>query len=155
MSYDNFIGNEQPDSVPSRLRIFNEALLKAQVNKALGIELTADHGLERRANGRGSDAFYIGAVVARYTLDAKVALNARVEYFNDRNGILTSVPAGADGFRTGGASIGVDVFPQPRFLWRTELRGFTARDHVFPDRSASNPFSTTDGFIVTSLALTI
>jgi hypothetical protein len=49
----------------------------------------------------------------------------------------------------------VDVIPQPRFLWRTELRGFTARDHVFPNRSVTNPFSKTDGFIVTSLALTL
>jgi hypothetical protein len=155
LSYDNFIGNEQPDSVRSRLRIFNEALLKAQLTGALGIELTADYGLQRRASGDGNDAFYIGAVVGRYALSPKVALNGRVEYFSDRNSILTVVPAGADGFRTGGASIGLDVIPQPRFLWRTELRGFTARDHVFPNRSSSDPFSKTDGFVVTSLALTI
>jgi len=43
----------------------------------------------------------------------------------------------------------------PRLLWRTELRGFSARDRVFPDRSASNPFSQSDGFVFTSLALTI
>jgi len=155
VSYDDFIGNEQPDSVPSRLRIFNEVLLKAQVSRTFGIELTADYGLQHRATGSGNDAFYIGAVVARYALDSKVALNGRVEYFGDRNGILTSVPPGASGFRTGGASVGVDVLPQPRLLWRTELRGFTARDQVFPDRSSSTPFSRSDGFVVTSLALTI
>ena len=155
VSYDNFFGNEQPDSVRSRLRIFNEALLKAQVTSAFGIQLTADYGLQRRASGDGNDAFYIGAVVGRYALSSKVALNGRVEYFSDRNGILTSVPEGADGFRTGGASIGVDVLPQSRLLWRTELRGFTARDHVFPNRSTTNPFSKNDGFIVTSLALTL
>jgi hypothetical protein len=155
VSYDNFVGNEQPDSVRSRLRIFNEALLKAQVTSAFGVELTADYGLQRRATGDGNDAFYIGAVVGRYALSPKVALNGRVEYFSDRNGILTIVPAGADGFRTGGASIGVDVIPQSRLLWRTELRGFTARDHVFPNRSSSDPFSKNDGFVVTSLALTI
>lgn len=155
VSYDDFLGNEQPDSVRSRLRIFNEALLKAQVTSAFGLELTADYGVQRRASGDGNDAFYIGAVVARCALNPKVALNGRVEYFSDRNGILTSVPAGADGFRSGGASIGVDVVPQSRLLWRTELRGFTARDHVFPNRSASNPFSKNDGFAATSLALTI
>jgi len=155
VSYDNFIGNEQPDSVPSRLRIFNEALLKAQVSNAFGIELTADYGLQRRASGIGNDAFYIGAVVARYALNPKMALNGRVEYFGDRNGVLTSVPPGANGFRTGGASVGMDVIPQPRLLWRTELRGFMARDQVFPDRSRSALFSKNDGFVVTSLALTI
>jgi hypothetical protein len=155
VSYDNFFGNEQPDSVRSRLRIFNEALLKAQVTSAFGVELTADYGLQRRASGDGNDAFYIGAVVGRYALTPKVALNGRVEYFSDRDGILTIVPAGADGFRTGGASIGVDVIPQSRLLWRTELRGFRARDHVFPNHSSSDPFSKNDGFVVTSLALTI
>jgi Putative beta-barrel porin-2, OmpL-like. bbp2 len=155
VSYDNFFGNEQPDSVRSRLRIFNEALVKAQITGAFGVELTADYGMQRRASGDGNDAFYIGAVVARYALNPKVALNGRAEYFSDRHGVLTSVPAGADGFRTGGASVGVDVIPQPRLLWRTELRGFSARDHVFPNRSASDPFSRHDGFVVTSLALTI
>ena len=155
VSYDDFFGNEQPDSVPSRLRIFSEALFKAQVSSAFGIELTADYGLQHRATGDGDDAFYIGAVVARYALNPKVALNGRVEYFSDRNGILTSAPAGADGFRSGGASIGVDVIPQPRLLWRSELRGFTARDRVFPSHSGSDLFSKNDGFVVTSLALTI
>lgn len=155
VSYDNFFGNEQPDTVRSRLRILNEALLKAQVTAAFGVQLTADYGLQRRAIGSGNDAFYIGAVVARFALNPKVALNGRVEYFSDRNSVLTTVPVGAKGFQTGGASLGVDVTPQSRVLWRTELRGFTARDHVFPDRSSSDPFSKNDGFVVTSLALTI
>ena len=155
VSYDNFIGNEQPDSLPSRLRIFNEVLLKAQVTRALGLELTADVGLERHASGNGGDPFYIGAAVARCALNPKMMLNGRVEYFSDRNGILTSVPAGANGFQSGGASFGIDIIPQPRFLWRTELRGFNARSRVFPDRAATDPFSKNDGFLVTSLALTI
>jgi len=155
VSYDNFFGNEQPDTARSRLRIFNEALLKAQVTSAFGIELTADYGLQRRAVGDGNDQFYIGAIIGRYTLNPKVSLNGRVEYFSDRGSVLTTVPAGADGFRSGGASIGVDVAPQSRLLWRTELRGFNARDHVFPNRSTTDPFSKNDGFVVTSLALTI
>ena len=155
VSYDNFFGNEQPDTARSRLRILNEALLKAQVTDAFGVELTADYGLQRRAIGAGNDAFYIGAVVGRYALNPKVALNGRVEYFSDRNSVLTTVPVGANGFQSGGASLGVDVTPQSRLLWRTELRGFTARDHVFPDRSSSDAFSKNDGFVVTSLALTI
>ncbi len=155
ISYDNFFGNEQPDSLRARLRIFNEALLKAQVTSAFGIQLTADYGLQRNVNDDGNDAFYIGAIVGRYTLSPKVSINGRVEYFTDRNGVLTTVPPGAGGFRSGGASLGVDVIPQSRLLWRTELRAFNARDHVFPDRSATDPFSKNDGFIVTSLALTI
>ena len=93
--------------------------------------------------------------MGRYALNPKVSLNGRVEYFSDRGSVLTTVPSGADGFRSGGASIGVDVAPQSRLLWRTELRGFNARDHVFPNRSTTDPFSKNDGFVVTSLALTI
>lgn len=56
-------------------------------------------------------------------------------------------------FRGNGASIGVDVQPYTRVLFRTELRGFQNRDAVFPDGKHPDP-RTADGFVVTSLALT-
>ena len=56
-------------------------------------------------------------------------------------------------FRGNGASIGLDVSPFSRVLFRTELRGFQNRDAVFPDGANANPRKT-DAFAVTSLALT-
>jgi hypothetical protein len=48
----------------------------------------------------------------------------------------------------------VDVSPVSRLLWRTEVRGLRADRPVFPLHHAGN-YSRNDGFVVTSLALTI
>ena len=154
-SYDNFIGNEQLDSLPSRLRIFNEVIAKMQVTDALGLAATYDYGVQKRASGTGQDTWHGAALLGRYQLSPTVALNGRVEYFGDPGQVLIAVPTGATSFRSAGASVGVDVSPQPRLMWRTELRSFAARNPIFPNPNSSlNALSKSDGFVVTSVGMT-
>lgn len=154
LSYDNFVGNEQPASTPSRLRVFNEAIAKVQLTDAFGVAATYDYGVQKRAStSAGHDTWHGGVLQGRYQATPTVALNGRVEYFGDPGQVLVTVPSNATSFRTAGASIGVDLSPQPRVLWRTELRGFSARTPVFPDPTAGT-LSKSDSFAVTSLALT-
>lgn len=154
LSYDNLVGNEQPDSLPSRLRIFNEVIAKFQVTDAFGVAATYDYGVQRRASGAaGDDTWHGVALTAKRQLSSAVALNARLEYFGDPGQVLVAVPPNATSFRSAGASIGIDVAPQPRVLWRTELRGFSSRTPVFPAPSVGN-LSKNDAFAVTSIALT-
>jgi hypothetical protein len=47
----------------------------------------------------------------------------------------------------------VDVRPEARVLWRTELRGWRTQDAIFPDGTATGA-RRTGGFAVSSLALT-
>jgi len=155
LTYDNFIGNEQPDSVASRLRVFNEVIAKVQLNSRLGLVASGDYGVQRRTGNQGSDTWHGAALIARFQATSIVALNGRLEYFGDPGQVLITVPAGAGGFRSGGVSVGVDVTPNPRFLWRTELRGFGARDPVFPGRFATSALAKRDAFIVTSFGLTL
>ena len=52
-----------------------------------------------------------------------------------------------------GASLGVDVQPVPgsaRVLWRTELRGYSGKDPIFPDHGATNGLGKQSRFAVTS-----
>jgi hypothetical protein len=49
------------------------------------------------------------------------------------------------------ASIGVDVVPQSRMLWRSEIRGFFADQLIFPN-DGKGPRKN-DGFVITSLSL--
>jgi len=58
----------------------------------------------------------------------------------------------SDPFQTNGASLGIDVTPVPRLLWRTELRGFRSNAAVWPLHEVGD-FGTNDLFAVTSLAL--
>ena len=59
-----------------------------------------------------------------------------------------------NGFHVDGASVNLDVTLPGNALWRIELRGFQARDPIFPEHGAGT-YSKRDGFIVSSLALTL
>ncbi|MDQ2889615.1 MAG: porin [Gemmatimonadota bacterium] len=155
LSYDNLVGNEQPDSLPSRLRIFNELIAKVQVSDALGLAATYDYGVQKRGSGAGDDSWHGAALIGRYQVTPTVAVNGRVEYFGDPGQVLITVPAAAASFRSAGASIGIDVSPQARLMWRTELRGFSGPDPMFPDPTTSpSSLSRRDGFVVTSVGMT-
>ena len=153
LSYDNLVGNEQPDSLPSRLRVFNEAMAKVQVSDGFELAGACDIGVQARP-GSGRDLWHGYSLLGHYRVARYATLNGRVEYFGDPHQVLVQVPRSGTSFRTAGASIGIDVAPQPRILWRTEMRGFAARSAVFPDPVSSN-LSRRDTFAVTSLALTL
>ena len=134
---------------------FNELIAKVQVSSRLGLVASGDYGIQRRINNQGDDTWHGAALMGRFQATPTVALNGRLEYFGDPGQVLITVPAGVGGFRSGGASVGVDVTPEPRFLWRTELRGFGARDPVFPGHLRMIGPSKRDCFIVTSIGLTL
>ena len=90
-------------------------------------------------------------VIVGKALLPKLAVIGRVEGHSDQDRVLISTGA-PDGCRTIGGSVGVDVQPEEYLKWRTELRGFTSSDAVWP--SGGIPTSSeTGGFIVTSLSL--
>jgi hypothetical protein len=150
VGYDNFIGNEAPDTVPSRLRVFNEVLAAVTAGR-LQAWITMDYGLQRRAPASGTSSWYGGAVIVRYAAGAAVALSARLEGYADPDGVIvaTGTPSG---FRASGASLGVDVTPAPGTQWRTELRAFAAPHAIFP--VGGGGVTADGGFVVSSLALT-
>jgi hypothetical protein len=149
LGYSNFIGNEAPDTVPSRLRVFNElfALVTAdQVN----LWLTVDYGTQRRAPASGNSTWYGGAAIGRVKVSPTVAVSGRLERYVDPDGVII-VTGTANAFRVSGGSVGVDIAPAPGILWRMELRDFSARDPVFPTHASG--LTKRDGFVVSSLAL--
>ncbi len=152
LSYYNFFGNEQPDTVRSRLRVFNG--IGAKVTVGLWQFLAqADYGWQRRADGTGGATWYGGTLIARYQLTPSLALVGRVERYDDGEQTIV-VTENGQAFRVSGASLAVDVAPMPHVLWRLGGRGFMARNPVFPSRAADGSFARRDGFIFTSLAVT-
>jgi hypothetical protein len=57
------------------------------------------------------------------------------------------------GFRGNGASLGLDVTPFPRIMWRTEARGFFTDDRIFPEADDAAALSDRSVFVVTSLSM--
>jgi hypothetical protein len=146
LGYDNFIGNEQPDSLPATTRVFNELFAAVRVGERAELRLTANLGVE------GGATWYSLTAIGRQNITEAVAVSARVERFADPDQVVV-VSRGAEGFATWGASIGVDVVVARRALWRSEARGFAGDSDLFPD--GAGPLQRNGAVLVTSLALTL
>lgn len=139
LSYSNFVGREASAATGEQdVRIFNDVSARIAPSSRVLIIPTFDVGTQ------GGDRWYAASLVGRYAVTPAVAVNGRVERYDDRHGVI------APGLRASGASAGVDVSRGPA-LWRTEVRGFFgARDAIFPGRDGPRK---SDVAAVTSLAL--
>lgn len=151
VGYDDFIGNVAPDTARSRLRFFNEVYASATAGRAR-VWLSLDYGMETRRPAGGTSTWYGGAAIARFGVSRCVAVVARLEQYADPDGVVVTSQT-PFAFRVAGGSLGVDVGPVDGAVWRTEVRGFTARDRIFP-LHGNAAFGNRDAFVVSSLALT-
>ncbi len=157
LSYYNFVGDEAPDSVQtadgSRLRVFQGIGAKLAPTRRLSFLLELDGGRQRRGHlaGDGWSSWYGYAATARYAVTPSVAVSGRSERFDDPDQVLVATGVNS-GFRANGLSLGIDVTPDAKLFWRTEVRGYGATDRVFTKRTG---IAKGDGFVVTSLSLTI
>jgi hypothetical protein len=151
LGWGTFIGNQQPDSVPARPRLFNQVTAR-WLPAGWDLSATLDLGRQRRPTA-GSDHWTGSALVVRRAVSGTTAVVARVEHLFDRGQVLV-VTGTRDGFRTTGASLGLDKTLDQRVLWRTEARAFRSGDAVWPQggRAAADRRS---ALLVTSLALTL
>jgi len=148
LSAYNLVGSETPDSAARRLRFFQGASLKFVPRDGVTLQGTFDFGAQDL--GERTARWFGTAVVARVQATSQVALVGRLEHYDDRDQVIivTGVP---DAFRATGGSLGVDVVPAPRMLWRTELRSLSGSNAIFPGRDANR---TSNVLVVSSLALT-
>ncbi|MBC7788345.1 MAG: porin [Anaerolineae bacterium] len=160
-SYYNFFNNEtiittddlEEEFRDDRLRIFNGIGAKVTVGRTTLLG-QFDLGSQDRGEGfDGNSSWYGFTAVARFQVTPTVAVSGRVERFDDEDQVLIGTGV-SRGFRANGASVGLDVVPHPGFLWRTELRGFSGDERVFPDRDSSQGLAKGSGFVVSSFALT-
>lgn len=153
LAWYGYAGNEPG----AQRRVFNGVGITSRVAERLDLLAQFDIGAQQRSDRitavRTNHAWYGTTLVGRLWLRPTVAVSARLERFADRDGVLAATVTGVP-FRTNGASVGVDIRPEPAVLWRTEVRGFAADDSVFPSRRDASGYSRRNGVFVTSLALT-
>lgn len=123
LSYSNFLGREASAATGDQdLRFFNDFSARIAASPRVLIIPTFDVGTQ------DGDGWYAASLVGRYAISPTVALNGRVERYDDPDGVI------APGLQVNGASLGIDVVRGPA-LWRTELRGlWGADDAIFPSR---------------------
>lgn len=145
LGYAGFVGNELPDSVPSRMRVFNQVLGKWSLPGGAYVQGQVDLGHQG-----GSD--WWGWVVSAHVPAApRVAVAARFEGYRDPEQVIlaTGTP---NGFKGLGASLGLDVSAPGGLLWRTEGRVLHTTADLFPKDGVANS-SRSNVLLVSSLAL--
>ena len=147
LSYANLVGRE-PHAVRGEhgVRVFHDAIARLQPSAATLLVATADFGTQE------GDDWYAASLAGRHWLAPGLGINARIERFADRAGVISTT--GIDtvpGLVANGASLGVDVARGPA-VWRTELRTlFGADGAVFPGRGDGGAAAWTVA-LVTSLS---
>ncbi len=153
LAWYGYAGNEPG----AQRRLFNGVGLTSRVADRLDVLAQFDLGAQQRQDSvtttRTNHVWYGATLVGRLWVRPTVALSARVERFADPEGVLAATSTGVP-FRTNGASVGIDIRPEPAVLWRTELRGFAADRAVFPSSRDASGYARRNGLFVTSLALT-
>jgi hypothetical protein len=155
LSYDNFLGNAAPDTAVPRVRFFNDVIVQFNPNARWQLAASFDLGLQSRTASANGTATWNGAsLIAKYHATQTLAFVGRIERYADPSSAI--IQTGLDGrwFTANGGSFGIDVTPVHRLMWRSELRGLFGDKAVFPLHHAGD-YSRNDGFVVTSLALTI
>lgn len=150
--YNNFIGNEQSDSLAARPRFFNDVVLKFSLSKSLQLAGMIDYGLEEKGSASGYAAWYAAMLVGRLQVSKTFALTGRLEHYADKHQILvkTGTPHGLQVY---GGSLTADVAVAPNLLWRFEGRLLANRDRIYPTADAAR-FSKADGLLVAACVLT-
>lgn len=149
VNYSTFVGNDKPDS-SSQMRFYNNFYGIFHPVENLSVTLGFDYGVEQKPNEEsGSNNVYSPVAILKYQVTDKLAVAARGEFYNDKNGII--IPTGTpDGFQTQGYSVNLDYSPFRNVLWRIEVRTLKSKDDIFnKDGEGRN----TDTFATTSLSV--
>jgi hypothetical protein len=147
LSYYNFFNGE----VGGRLRVFNGAGVKLTPDARTTIVGQFDVGsLDAPSSGGESSSWYGFSLIGRRFLNDRVAIAGRVERFDDADQVNIATGL-AEPFQGNGASIGLDVMPNAKFLWRTEFRGFSNKEPVFPESGGGA--SSQNTLLVTSFGI--
>ena len=153
VSWYGYAGNEPG----AQRRLFNGVGVLSRLSDRAELLAQVDVGWQQHRDrltaAAQSSGWYGATLITRYWVRPSLAVVARAERFTDGNQIVVRT-GGPLPFRANSASLGIDVRPEPRVLWRTEARGYAADAPVFPTGGRLPSPSRQSGVVVTSLTLT-
>jgi hypothetical protein len=130
LNYSNYLGTEGVDSVRLR-RFYHNFYGIFQLTAHLGLTAGFDYGTQQKEKGDSDKNEVISPVaIARYSINSQWAVAGRIEYYEDKNGVLiaTGTP---NGFKTTGYSLNLDYAPIPNALVRLEGKMYSSKDRIF------------------------
>lgn len=130
LNSSSFIGNDKAKN-EKKMRYFHDLYGNFQLTEEFSTVLGFDIGAEQKMKGSNSyNLWYSANILMKYQLATSWALAGRLEYYNDRNGVIINTGT-ENGFQTFGYSLNVDYTVLKNVVFRTEARGFTSKDAVF------------------------
>ena len=116
-------------------RFFHNLYGTWQVSDRLSLAGSFDIGFQQiSTSDKNMNPWYTPIVYGKYYITPKVALSGRVEYYNDKYGII--IPTGtANNFQASGFSLGIDYSPFDLVMLRLEGRTLHTTDAVFVNQS--------------------
>ncbi|AZA53676.1 porin [Chryseobacterium sp. G0201] len=148
LNSSSFVGNDKSKE-EKKMRYFHDLHGIFQVTKQFSTILGFDIGAEQKLKGSEQyNIWYTPNMLMKYQFNDKWALAGRLEYYNDKNGVIISTKT-QNGFQTYGYSLNVDYSILKNVVFRTEARGFTSKDAIFVK---NDELKQGNFFITTSLA---
>lgn len=147
--YNNFFGDEEVVSDRPRFRAYHNFILKWLHDEKWQYLAAFDVAHQSQQTNDGVDGWFATTLTIRRILTPEKSMAFRIEYYGDHHqaNVVTATP---NGFQVASASINFDQKIDHNVLWRTELRGFSSKDEIYP--AGTNSKNELDGFLVTSLS---
>lgn len=140
LNSSSFIGNDKPDASKQN-RYFNDLYGNIQLNKSTLLTIGFDIGAEQMEKGSSNyNTWYSPNAILSYQLIDKLSLTGRVEYFQDKNGVIIQ-----PNFKTWGFSGNVDYSMASNVLFRLETRLLNSNDKIF----TRNTYPVNQNFAIT------
>lgn len=126
LNSSSYIGDEGSDS----LRFFHDLYVQVAVNDKMNILVNWDYGMQKQPLISKNYHWWNTGIQANYAIAPKVKMNARLEYFNDEDGVVFG-RYGEVGTNILGYSAGFDVDLYKGLIWRTEVRNLNSSEKIF------------------------
>jgi hypothetical protein len=125
-TYNNIIGNEQPNTLPGKARILNNLIVGftgpcGKMEALLGI----DFGYQEKSklSDPEAGAYTYGAMLSlKYKFNSKFSTQLRGEFYQDLDGVYSDIVANNIGVKGNGVTVGCEFNPVEQGYVRLEAR---------------------------------
>lgn len=149
LNYSNYLGTEGVDSVRVK-RLYHNIYGIFQISEKLGLIAGLDYGTQEQAKESDNNNEILSPVmIAQYKFSSKIAMAGRVEYYQDKNGMLIATQT-PNGFKTTGYSLNLDYAPISNAVLRLEGKLYNSKDEIF---AKGQKMENTNGTITAGIAV--
>jgi hypothetical protein len=149
LNWSTYLGSNDPDAT-RRQRYFSNFYGQFQVSDAMGLTVGMDMGVQQQKRGTSTyDSWFSPVVIGQVKWNQRMKSALRIEYYQDRNGVIIPAENPPSGFSAAGFSVNLDYELREGLFLRVEASNYRSQDQVFlyPESPTATNF-----FLISSLA---